>query len=618
MYDTMNVLGRTVDELLSILFEIKLEAPRPAAESAFTTTVNQLIGQFAAFEDRCFEERASVENLQGGDDSEDMTRVPSDTAWRLKKSQSTARWMRLLAMQFLGAWLVDQPQGKIARYMYWANQTQDVLEYTAGVLNGSVDPCDARVVPSRPVRQALREASSICNNYPGKPQSLRFAANSSESNGHPAYHNSDFAGSDAASGTVTQNSREQRTGLQPPYLTAGKCVKSVGARAGKVHGGFAEGAVREKDGDDHLASILKALERSSKVNSVQVPPPPPQILGPPGLCHPSLNESASTVPQENMQVFNGLEPEVSSMRFEFGIGEQQKSLQITDPTMVEFLLRACGADAGPSAIRLVVERPTGRRSVHSVVQDGGRNRPGQRLTSASARSSTSSLFAGCSPWTPRPPTNTGEMVQFEDGSTMTPPTQFSPITPHSSCESVSGRSPSISISRRSHSVGDLIPMSMTPSVETVFNDSNVQDTTTREPPAAEQGQFWWHSLATLCPFSKSPIRALPYPPFELVGPCGEKSWVDGLFLAVQVLATMELEVNGKLLSLQNLEAIDAHLERYQLTPFRLVSTFELLNQSAPAVRVQMNDLQTRAVVRLRELIKVQQWRRNACLNPRTF
>lgn len=96
---------------------------------------------------------------------------------------------------------------------------------------------------------------------------------------------------------------------------------------------------------------------------------------------------------------------------------------------------------------------------------------------------------------------------------------------------------------------------------------------------------WWTSSSTCvaCPISGFPIKFLPYPPFKLrVDP--DSPWphflVDGKFLAMQLITSGSLFVNGRCLQPQEVTWISEYMQKSKLGRLRPSMALELARKAA--------------------------------------
>lgn len=88
---------------------------------------------------------------------------------------------------------------------------------------------------------------------------------------------------------------------------------------------------------------------------------------------------------------------------------------------------------------------------------------------------------------------------------------------------------------------------------------------------------WWADLSDLCPLSGFPIAHLPYPPFKLQVAKGQgHNFFDGQFLMLHILSSFSFEISGRSLTQQEIQALDGHVKKCKLSPFRLSRALELL------------------------------------------
>ncbi|CAE7713484.1 CPK8 [Symbiodinium sp. CCMP2456] len=125
-------------------------------------------------------------------------------------------------------------------------------------------------------------------------------------------------------------------------------------------------------------------------------------------------------------------------------------------------------------------------------------------------------------------------------------------------------------------------------------------------------QRWWEELSDTCPISGFPIAYLPYPPCKLqVGPGKSQKFVDGQYLLLHILSTLNFEVLGRSLTHGEIEAVDQHIKKCKLSPLRLSRAVELLcqvGQHNDRARQELAELRTKATKKLGALRHIQRVR----------
>lgn len=110
---------------------------------------------------------------------------------------------------------------------------------------------------------------------------------------------------------------------------------------------------------------------------------------------------------------------------------------------------------------------------------------------------------------------------------------------------------------------------------------------------------WWRAVREACPLSGFPLSLLPYPPFKLpMGPGRPPKLVDGLYLVLMVLSTWRFEALGRALHAGDASALDRHIQRCKLGPFRIGRAMELLAEDTPDSREKFARLRALAQRRL--------------------
>mmetsp|Transcript_142913 Transcript_142913/g.247694 ORF Transcript_142913/g.247694 Transcript_142913/m.247694 type:complete len:360 (-) Transcript_142913:643-1722(-) len=98
---------------------------------------------------------------------------------------------------------------------------------------------------------------------------------------------------------------------------------------------------------------------------------------------------------------------------------------------------------------------------------------------------------------------------------------------------------------------------------------------------------WWTmpGFPMVCPFSAFPINMLPYPPFKLrhrAADSNPDSLIDGKYLALLIISTGSINVNGRCLELSELDALGKHIQRCKLGPHRPDVAFSLAEKACNA------------------------------------
>lgn len=132
---------------------------------------------------------------------------------------------------------------------------------------------------------------------------------------------------------------------------------------------------------------------------------------------------------------------------------------------------------------------------------------------------------------------------------------------------------------------------------------------------------WWAELSDLCPLSGFPIAHLPYPPFKVQVTKGQgHKFFDGQFLMLHILSSFSLEISGRSLTQQEIQALDGHVKKCKLSPFRLSRALELLylvGQGNARAQQEMAELRSKAAKKLGALKHIQRARlqRGDCATP---
>jgi len=123
---------------------------------------------------------------------------------------------------------------------------------------------------------------------------------------------------------------------------------------------------------------------------------------------------------------------------------------------------------------------------------------------------------------------------------------------------------------------------------------------------------WWMDVSDTCALSGFPIASLPYPPFKLqVGQGRGHAFVDGQYLLLHVLSTLNFEVLGRALAQTEIQALDQHIKKCKLSPLRLSFALELLcqaGQNVPGARQELAELRKKASKKLGTLRHIQRVR----------
>jgi len=98
---------------------------------------------------------------------------------------------------------------------------------------------------------------------------------------------------------------------------------------------------------------------------------------------------------------------------------------------------------------------------------------------------------------------------------------------------------------------------------------------------------WWarSSHPLLCPLTGFPITLLPYPPFKLRSDPRKPNpykLVDGKYLAMALIVNCDVPACGRKLQVSDLHALDLHIHRCKLGPFKPTRLLQLQLAAASA------------------------------------
>eukprot|EP00927_Polykrikos_kofoidii_P073675 TRINITY_DN69696_c0_g1_i1.p1 TRINITY_DN69696_c0_g1~~TRINITY_DN69696_c0_g1_i1.p1 ORF type:complete len:321 (-),score=44.62 TRINITY_DN69696_c0_g1_i1:79-996(-) len=116
--------------------------------------------------------------------------------------------------------------------------------------------------------------------------------------------------------------------------------------------------------------------------------------------------------------------------------------------------------------------------------------------------------------------------------------------------------------------------------------SPVRGKAARKAQSQNRGDHrWWSNahVVQVCPLTQFPIRLLPYPPFKLREKGGSRkshSFVDGKFLALQVIINGGCFECGRSLDESDLEALDDYISRCKMGCIRPKRSIKLATQIA--------------------------------------
>jgi hypothetical protein len=122
--------------------------------------------------------------------------------------------------------------------------------------------------------------------------------------------------------------------------------------------------------------------------------------------------------------------------------------------------------------------------------------------------------------------------------------------------------------------------------------------------AASSSKRWWtlSKYPSMCPLTGFPINLLPYPPFKLCMEAGERyphTLVDGKYLALQLISSGSLFVNGRSMEPDEVIALSQYMHRCKLGPFRPEYAVQLA-KDAESPNLPQNE-RCRAAQELRKL-----------------
>jgi len=134
-----------------------------------------------------------------------------------------------------------------------------------------------------------------------------------------------------------------------------------------------------------------------------------------------------------------------------------------------------------------------------------------------------------------------------------------------------------------------------------------------EPGGSSSGPSkWWTQVSEHCPLCDFPICMLPYPPFKLQmreGGAKDYMLVDGTYLLLHVLTTWNFDVRGHPLNVGDIKALDNHMKRCKLGPYRLGHALELLATGTAQSQKELEELRASARKKLENLKHIQKVRR---------
>jgi len=125
--------------------------------------------------------------------------------------------------------------------------------------------------------------------------------------------------------------------------------------------------------------------------------------------------------------------------------------------------------------------------------------------------------------------------------------------------------------------------------EFISNDLGQQAALKAALKAASNSKRWWtlSKYPSACPLTGFPINLLPYPPFKLCMQAGERfphTLVDGKYLALQIMSSGSLFVNGRSLEQDEVIALSQYMHRCKLGPFRPEHALQLAKDAkSPAL-----------------------------------
>eukprot|EP00930_Biecheleria_cincta_P054789 TRINITY_DN41195_c0_g1_i1.p1 TRINITY_DN41195_c0_g1~~TRINITY_DN41195_c0_g1_i1.p1 ORF type:complete len:668 (-),score=125.50 TRINITY_DN41195_c0_g1_i1:51-2054(-) len=131
-------------------------------------------------------------------------------------------------------------------------------------------------------------------------------------------------------------------------------------------------------------------------------------------------------------------------------------------------------------------------------------------------------------------------------------------------------------------------------------------------PAGAKASRWWTQQPATCPISGFPINLLPYPPFKLrinAGSAHQYALIDPLYFTLEILSTWNFQAGGRTLTAQDISALDLHIRRCKLGPWRLGEAFEHFRAGSGEGHGELEDLRAKAMAKLELIQKIQHNRR---------
>mmetsp|Transcript_113001 Transcript_113001/g.292171 ORF Transcript_113001/g.292171 Transcript_113001/m.292171 type:complete len:259 (-) Transcript_113001:104-880(-) len=144
---------------------------------------------------------------------------------------------------------------------------------------------------------------------------------------------------------------------------------------------------------------------------------------------------------------------------------------------------------------------------------------------------------------------------------------------------VSGSSDARDVCQSTTSGSDLLAVAVCD--ETAPVTSHAQGPRKNWRPLSRSERRWWNESSHICPVSGFPVNMLPYPPFKFrVGKEGRQYFIDGKFLALQLIVGERALVQDHELQPIDVRALDSYMRRNKLGQHRPSRLAELVKAVA--------------------------------------
>lgn len=214
-----------------------------------------------------------------------------------------------------------------------------------------------------------------------------------------------------------------------------------------------------------------------------------------------------------------------------------------------------------------------------------------------------------------------DLFQFDDEQLQAPSRNSSPIEETAEFMELYAREGPVHNCTDLHNLQNLA-MPVPPRLLNLVRRANNIDQEAVMPAMKPAGKpnRWWTLSHVLCPLSGFPIALLPYPPFKLRMQADKNNphaLVDGRFLALRLISSGSLVVNGRCLQPAEVAALEEYIHRCKLgrlhpehamTLAEYAKNPELSRAERQKARQELRQLRTAAKTEFRKLKQIQEKR----------